>query len=87
MKTEKITECAVGRQRREEGRSNFDRLYVSIVMCITVNEIANHYSPPRSVISFHVDARACRYLLRVFYALPTVQVTRSKNAKLSRATT
>jgi hypothetical protein len=36
---------------------------------------------------FYVDARACRYLLRVFYALPAVQEMRSKNAKLSRATT
>jgi len=86
-RAEKITECVVGRQCREEGRSNFDRLHVSIVMCITVNAIAIHYSPPRSVISFHVAARACPYLLRVFYALPKVQEMHSKNAKLSRATT
>jgi len=47
----------------------------------------NSYSLFTSPQCHQVSTRACRCVLRVFYALPTVQETRSKNAQLSRATT
>ena len=73
-------------RKKESGR--LDRLYVSIViMCIIANAIAIHFSPPRSVIRFPRLHTCVPCLLRVFYSLPTVQETRSKNAQLSRATT
>jgi len=60
---------SVDRERKKDGR-RFDRFYVIICIIATQLQFIIHLLPVSS--GFHFCTHAFRSLLRVFYALPTV---------------